>query len=792
MVSQQFNTSGFTELTLQFKLYLIDHWGGYTIGFQSTSDGVNWNNIDVANPGGNIGPGTFSTTFSNPDVGSDTFQLAILFSGSSNDLNYCYIDDISLSGFPAAAPAAPTNFTLTPDAGGDWEAELNWICPDLDTSGNALTDLDEMRVYRDNIFIFADTTSVIGAAGSYTDDAVPYSGYYSYSVVGYNDSVEGISVSATDWIGEDSPASVQNLALEQPNPMDLIAYLTWDNPTTGLNGGPFNEPILGYHIRRSDGVTFELQGYMSDFTDDTIPDVGYYSYQVRPYNSIGDGALASSNYLYFNNVGLPFFDNFDDGMILPEWTLVGWGVDSWTISNTNTAGGTAPELRFDNDPLSLNSTTLLSPEFNTTVMTELTLEFNHYIDYFSSSMGTVGFSSTSDGGQTWNDVIIFPPGSNPGPETVTYSFSNSDVGSTNFQLSIFVTGIPVSINYWYVDDIMLSQSFGSIEGNVQLFGGNGNIGNVSISIDDILLNPDINGDYSITIPPGIYTVTAALEGYNTITIDNVVVEAWQVTNLDVELYWISPELDPPENLFVDNFGYAIWNAPGGRDDTRQNKKGKSQKDNSRDLLGYNVYLNGSLAGFTSENYWQLDQLVLVVGQEYETAVETIYDDGASIKVYYDWMYYPNVLSPPESLFVTTDGYATWTTPPSEELQGYNLYLDSTFVSFTSELFFDYDDGTLINGQSYTAAVSAVYDSGESDPIDFQFDYILPIPENLFVDDYGYATWDESGVTDLSVSIHKKSSKIGIRKTITTENLRQESDSTNHQTAASRDFLGYNV
>jgi Secretion system C-terminal sorting domain len=45
-----------------------------------------------------------------------------------------------------------------------------------------------------------------------------------------------------------------------------------------------------------------------------------------------------------------------------------------------------------------------------------------------------------------------------------------------------------------------------------------------------------------------------------------------------------------------------------------------------------------------------------------------------------------------------------------------------FIDFTTDLFYDYDDGTLINGESYLASVTALYDSGESNAVEANFIY----------------------------------------------------------------------
>ena len=84
---------------------------------------------------------------------------------------------------------------------------------------------------------------------------------------------------------------------------------------------------------------------------------------------------------------------------------------------------------------------------------------------------------------------------------------------------------------------------------------------------------------------------------------------------------------------------------------------------------------------------------------------------------------------------------------SRTLVGYNVWLDGTFVTYTTDLFHQYTD--LTANTTYLAEVTAVYDDpGESDPIDYSFTYMPgPLPDpptDLFVTEQGYATWTAPG------------------------------------------------
>jgi len=98
---------------------------------------------------------------------------------------------------------------------------------------------------------------------------------------------------------------------------------------------------------------------------------------------------------------------------------------------------------------------------------------------------------------------------------------------------------------------------------------------------------------------------------------------------------------------------------------------------------------------------------------------------------------PNPLYPPTNLFVDNQGYATWGDPGggSQKLVfvtrdlTYNVYLDDDLVGNTSNLFWQYTN--LIDEQTYTTGVSALYNQGESNIVEYQFLFgTIGVPEIL--------------------------------------------------------------
>ena len=105
--------------------------------------------------------------------------------------------------------------------------------------------------------------------------------------------------------------------------------------------------------------------------------------------------------------------------------------------------------------------------------------------------------------------------------------------------------------------------------------------------------------------------------------------------------------------------------------------------------------------------------------------------------------YSQYFPPPQNVQATWTGLLTWEPPDtsltviSRELIGYNLYLDSYFLEFTTGLFYQYTG--LIPGQQALAGVSAVYDDpGESIIVEVPIPFgPPPAPENLVATVFDY-------------------------------------------------------
>ena len=378
------------------------------------------------------------------------------------------------------APAEPTGVTYVADPGGAPECTISWTCPTLDYNGDPLSELLEMRVYRGTSLVYTDDSPVIGGTGQYTD-TVPASGFYTYTVVGYNSFGEGDPVYGTVWVGEDVPNVVNDLTLVEQNGN---GFLTWTNPTTGLNGGPFNEPILGYEITRYNAAgetqTFDVTGIQTQFLDTTIPGAAYYYYDVTAYNSIGNGGTATSNTMMIGAGEVLFFDDFETD--LSEWNVINNGGDGlWTIyfppyPNTyqmppESSGGVCSADSDETGSGTTTDTTLeLAVPLDCSTCENVNLQFDN--DWNPISNDDYSYIDVSnDGGTTWNNVLTWG-GDNV---DVTATHEIIDISEyADFQANVLVRFHSVQPGWdwwWTIDNVGIygtcgPQIFGSLEGYV--------------------------------------------------------------------------------------------------------------------------------------------------------------------------------------------------------------------------------------------------------------------------------------------------------------------------------------
>ena len=346
--------------------------------------------------------------------------------------------------------------------------------------------------------------------------------------------------------------------------------------------------------------------------------------------------------------------------------------------------------------------------------------------------------------------------------TETIDINTPDVGSPNFQMCFFFDGDSWNINNWWIDDVMLTGAGG---GGPSTFDPPENV-EVDPQIGELTWTPPANtviyedfdaytpGDYLCVVAPDLWQTWSNLPGSS----EDVLVTDVQSNS---PMNSILVELNQDIVLIMDDYTSGVF---------------------SIDLdmyvpTGYCGYFNlqkTSTPGteWAFQVYFQTDGNAVCDAGAAAAATfpfphDTWMDCSVEVDLNNDWADFyvdgdhkvgwqwtlgtfgtPGLLqfggvnifgganagTTDIPMFYVDNVELKEIVPPSDELTGYNVYLDGNFITFTTALSHTYDG--LVDGQAYTAGVSAVYDDpGESDIVEVDFVYspvVIFLPPNNLV------------------------------------------------------------
>jgi hypothetical protein len=210
-----------------------------------------------------------------------------------------------------------------------------------------------------------------------------------------------------------------------------------------------------------------------------------------------------------------FHSNFDTG--LAGWSTSGGTTGIWSISNTDHAGGTAPELRFAGVSGS-GQARFISSQIDLTDVNQITISFKQKLNV-NPSMGTifgVQTRATSSGGwvTVWSEEVLsenFPA------STIDIPVSNDHVGSSTFQFCFFVNGIYNTVPQWYIDDVAVQTAYGNsarISGNIQVkYFAERDITELKVRAGDFSIAVDEDRRYEMYLLPGFYPSISVIDPF---------------------------------------------------------------------------------------------------------------------------------------------------------------------------------------------------------------------------------------------------------------------------------------
>ncbi len=174
-----------------------------------------------------------------------------------------------------------------------------------------------------------------------------------------------------------------------------------------------------------------------------------YYWRVVQFNSFGSTAGPVWHFISQGPIVNYWEDDFSTGLV--NYTIQTQG-GNWSISETNNAGGTSPELRFYNEPGFNGISYLILNKFFDLSPTSNAMGINYGVDWNSGEF-TIGIAYSIDEGNTWTPCwqqIITG-------DTPASHIWITDIPNENYvKLALFCSSLePNSSGYWYLDNLSL-------------------------------------------------------------------------------------------------------------------------------------------------------------------------------------------------------------------------------------------------------------------------------------------------------------------------------------------------
>lgn len=483
-----------------------------------------------------------------------------------------------------AAPAAATNFTVTPAAAGAMSADVSWTNPALTFGGDPLTELTKVELFANEVSVYVNNSPVIGGDEDETIDlSLENDGSFTFRVVGTNTAGEGISVTTTAYIGEDKPAAPTNVVLAKN---EMEAQLSWEAPIVGLTGNYFSGTGLTYDVVRYPGEVLVSDDQVGLTFTETLVTPGNYYYKVAASNAIGTGGNANSNTLLFGDFVI--YEMFDGGSIPADWTVTTSNATyPWTCVASGTYPTTTPHsgagmLKYASfSATSGNWSVLYSPKVSLIANATLKFWMNRDNGYLTNADRVEVYANTA--ANETGAVLLGTVNRSINLEPVVgaagwYEYTFEVPSAFNAQdYYLYFKGISAYGNNIYVDDVTLTGvaaagayvTFTVEEGVTPLQGAvvNINSNNYTTNAEGIVVPFVLEGT---DIP---YTVNkfGYAEATGTITVvdgvdQDVDVQLVSVTTYEVTFNVMLPDLNPAEALVtlkLDGATVASGTATGG-------------------------------------------------------------------------------------------------------------------------------------------------------------------------------------------------------------------------------------
>lgn len=235
-----------------------------------------------------------------------------------------------------------------------------------------------------------------------------------------------------------------------------VCYSTSSNPTianskvvSGSGTGSFSANIAGLTA----STTYYVRAYATNSAGTA------YGSQISFTTSAVSGGLP-----------LPVSQTFSASTMPSGWTTQNVGTsitERWSVSNTKNAGGAAYEMKCSWQNVNPGTTRLITPAINTQGVNQVTFSFRHMLDAYGT--GVTLRVQTSNDKTNWTNTTwsVATTSSNIAAGTVTLTIT-ANLNSPNTYFALVAEGNLYQIDYWYVDNVSITDASRSGEQNIEI------------------------------------------------------------------------------------------------------------------------------------------------------------------------------------------------------------------------------------------------------------------------------------------------------------------------------------
>ncbi len=348
--------------------------------------------------------------------------------------------------------------------------------------------------------------------------------------------------------GDQPPIAIDNISIIQQacaTPQNLTTTLTPSSATVNWTAGTTDQEWEVAYWRVDYDIDWTVVPTTTKpYTINGLVEAVEYDIRVRAKcaeDVYGAWSATTRVTIPCNVINLPYSENFATTSFPACWSQTYSGAltsNRWTVSTTNSAGGTANEMKasYQNNT---GISRLIMPALNTVGLSEIQLKFKTY--YRDDDIGANLKIQTSNDKTNWTDVYTYATGSGdiPSGTTITVPITTNLNGTT--YIAYVIDGNHFMIYNWYIDNVIVLAPSSAKEitaltipnqvGNSVIDGGTATVVvTMPYGTDKTALIPTITVSDFASINPAsdvAQNFTAAVP--YTVTAENNTTKVWTVT-----------------------------------------------------------------------------------------------------------------------------------------------------------------------------------------------------------------------------------------------------------------------